>query len=65
MDKDLLKALILRAQRVVVPKMPFAEDPGAIAGIPKHFGQRDFFRAHQRTAHDRVPDAGAGGVAAG
>ena len=62
--EDVVETLVLRAVRVVIAQVPFAEHAGAVAGRLEHLGHRDFVGAHQRAAHDRVPHAGASGVAA-
>ena len=39
--------------------MPFAKQPGAIAGPRQQLGDRDFVRPHQGSARKSVHDAGA------
>ena len=55
----LLKALVHRPLGEVVPEMPFAEDPGPVAGGLQHFRDRGFVGVHHGPAEVSVHDSGA------
>src|SRR3954452_11357465 len=59
MDERFGKALVDRAHRIVVAKMPFAKDGGVVACITQHFGQGYFIGVHHRSAAIGVEDAGS------
>ena len=62
---SIIKTLVFRAQRIIVAEMPFAEHAARIAAFLQYLGDGFFVGVHHGSAHDRVPDAGVGGVAAG
>lgn len=64
-DKAFVETLIDRAQGIVVAQVPFAEDAGAVAGGPEHFGQGAFCGAHHAAAIGGIDDASTVCVAAG
>ena len=60
-----VKAAILGAIGEIVAEVPLAEDTGAVAAGREELPERDLALAQQRSAHDRVPDSRARGVAPG
>ena len=64
-NQRLLKATMPRHERIVVSKVPLAEDPGCVTVVLKHFRHGQFIFSKDGTAIDRVPDAGPTAVATG
>ena len=64
-DHGCLEALIDGALRVVVPEVPLAEDPGAVAGISEHLCDGYFVRRHHGAAQVGVDHTCPVVVAAG